>query len=294
MKVSFDLYRVFRVSAKAGSLSKAANELYISQPAVSQAIKQLEDRLEVSLFARNSRGIKLTSEGEALYGYIDQACGLIEAGEAYINQLKTLAGGEIRIGASDTLCKYYLLEKLDKYHKKHPDINITVTNRTSFESLELLRAGQVDIAFLNMPITAEGVVVRSCYRVNDCFVCGPKLRHLAESALSWSELSNLPLLLLEKTSNSRRYLDEQALKAGVTLQPGIELGSHDVLVDFAKIGLGIAGVTRQFVQQELNSGELFEIKVTPPLPSRHIGLATMRNISLSFAAQCFVDDLLKS
>ncbi|MGI5899220.1 MAG: LysR family transcriptional regulator [Christensenellales bacterium] len=292
MKVSFDLYRVFRVSAKAGSLSKAAGQLYISQPAVSQAIKQLEDRLGVALFLRNSRGITLTAEGEALYGYIDQACGLIEAGELHINQLKTLAGGEIRIGASDTLCKHYLLAELDKYHKKYPDINISVTNRTSFESLELLRAGQVDIAFLNMPIAAEGVVVRSCYRVSDGFVCGEKFRRLAGSTLSWEELSRLPLLLLEKASNSRRYLDDQALKAGVTLQPVIELGSHDVLADFARIGLGVAGVTKQFVQKELDSNELFEIGISPPIPTRHIGLATMRNISLSFAAQCFVDDLL--
>ena len=293
MDISLDLYRVFRITAKAGSISKAARELYISQPAVSQAIKQLEERLGAQLFTRNSRGIALTHEGEALFGYVEQACSLIESAEERMNQLKNLSGGEIHIGASDTICKHFLLPILEKYHHRYPDINIRVTNRTSYESLELLRAGQVDVAFLNMPITAEGVVVRPCGIVNDCFVFSKHYRNYIGQEFTWEEVAAMPLLMLEPMSNTRKYVDEFCSKQGVVLEPQIELGSFDVLLDFAKIGLGVAGVIREFAQKELKNGELFELKLKMPIPPRHIGLATMRGMNVSFAAQSFIDMLLE-
>lgn len=291
MKANFDQYRVFRSVAAAGSISRAAAELYISQPAVSQTLRQLEDRLGAELFVRTPRGIRLTSEGEALYSYVEQACSLVEAGEKRIEELKNLEAGEVRIGASDTLCKYFLARELGRFHDRYPDISVRVTNGTSYESLAMLRAGQVDIAFLNQPISAEGVVVRPYLEVNDIFLCGGGYTSLADRALTWEELASLPLIMLDPTSNSRRYVDAFARKMGVELRPSMELGSIDVMVDFVRRGFGVGAVIKQFVGSAPAEGALVQLRVEPEPPPRHIGLATLRNIALSSASQAFVDML---
>lgn len=289
MSVNMELYRVFLTVGKCRSLSQAARILKISQPAVSQAIRQLEGKLGCRLFVRTTKGVDLTGEGNTLMGYIEQAVGLVDTAEAKLASLKDLTSGELKIGASDTLCDYYLLPYLNRFHALYPEIHLQVTNRTSNETLVLLKSGKVDIAFVNLPIADDQVDIRPCLTVRDVFVAGEKYADLRGRQLSWRELSELPLILLESASNSRRHLDRVAAQNGVTLDPSIELGAHSLLVKFASIGLGVACVTKEFAGDLTAQGNLFELQVSPPVPQRGVGLATLQGLPPSFAAARFAE-----
>lgn len=288
MSADLELYRVFCTVARCGSLSHAARELYISQPAVSQAMRRLEDSLSCSLFTRTSRGITLTSEGRMLYSYADKAVSLVTAAEDKLNRMRTLQSGGLMIGASDTLCQYFLLPYLERFHAEYPEVQLQVTNRTTPETVELLKIGKVDIALVNLPVEDDALCVRECLTVHDVFVAADRFEHFKGQKISLDMLAREPLVLLEQASNSRKYLDAFAAHQGVTLHPEIELGAHSLLVEFARIGLGIACVTSEFAKDHLAAGELFEVELDPPMPSRAIGLISLDGVPLSAAALRFI------
>ena len=283
---------MFLTVGKCRSLSQAARILKISQPAVSQAVRQLENGLGCRLFIRTTKGVELTGEGTTLMGYVEQAVGLVDTAETRLASLKDLTCGELRIGASDTLCDYFLMPYLKQFHVQYPEIQLQVTNRTSNETLLLLKSGKVDIAFVNLPIADEQVFIRPCMTVQDVFVAGEKYGELRGRSISWKTLSQLPLILLESASNSRRYLDRVAAENGVQLTPAIELGAHSLLVKFAAIGLGAACVTREFSGDLMAGSDLFELQLAPTIPSREVGLASLQGLPLSFAASRFAELVL--
>ncbi len=288
--VSLDLYRIFCMVVKLGNMSAAAKELYISQPAVSMAIKQLEDRMGNTLLVRTAKGVYPTREGKVLYTYLEQALCWIQAAEEKYFQLVNMEMGELKIGASDTVIANFLLPYLEEYHRLYPDINIKVTNKTTYESLRLLKNGSVDICFVNLPIAPEDdLEIVSCMEIQDILVGGERYRQLAQVGLDIRELPQYPLLLLEDLSNSRRYLNHYAEEHGVVLNPILELGSSDLLVSFAKINLGLTYVTKEFVQCELQTNKLYEIPVEPPIPKRSIGMVRLKNVSFSHAMKGFLD-----
>ena len=286
MNINAELYRVFDEVAKAGTFSGAAAALGITQPAVSQAVRQLEDVLEAKLFLRSSRGVTLTQEGELLHGYVRSAMGLLREGEERLGKLRSLSAGEIRIGAGDTVSKWFLLPMIERYHRSFPDVKVSITNRTSDRTLELIRSGALDIGFVNMPISERGFIFEECFPVHDIFIAGERFSQLKDTPVTPEELARYPLIMLERASNSRRRVDRHFLSNGVALRPEIELGSHDLLSEYAKIGLGIACVTKEFVDLE-NSG-LFEIKLTNPVPRRSIAVCYSENIQLSAAPKHFI------
>ncbi|MCL2752227.1 MAG: LysR family transcriptional regulator [Firmicutes bacterium] len=283
------LYKVFYAVAKSGSLTKASKELYISQPAVSQAVKQLESQLGGRLFVRTPKGMKLTEDaGETMFGYIEQAMELIKAAENNFYRMKKLAVGTIHIGASDTLIKHHLLKGIDRYHEIYPQIRLQITNCTSMESLAYLKAGSVDIAFVNLPVPDDGLNVRVCAEVTDSFMTGRELAHLAKTVQPLAALNDHNLIMLEQRSNSRRMISDFAKSKGIELKPDIELGSLDLLADFAEKGLGVACLPREYALDKLELGDLVEIRTTPALPPRKIGLLTVRSVPLSFALKEFI------
>ncbi len=288
MSADLELYRVFCTVARCGSLSHAARELYISQPAVSQAMRRLEDSLGCHLFTRTSRGITLTSEGRLLYGYADKAVNLVNAAEDKLNRMRTLQSGGLMIGASDTLCQYFLLPFLEKFHFEYPEVQLQVTNRNTPETLEFLKMGKVDIAVVNLPVEDSTLCVRECLEVHDIFIASNRFQHLKGKRISLEQLAREPLVLLEQTSNSRKYLDDHAAKLGVTLTPEMELNAYELLIQFTRIGLGIACVIREFATNALASNDMFELELDKPMPPRSIGLITLKSIPLSAAALRFI------
>lgn len=289
MNVNMEWYRVFYWTAKTNSLSRAALQLHITQPAVSHTIKQLEAKLGGQLFFRTAKGVKLTVEGEVLFRYIEQAYSFMETGERMIAEMHNLQSGEINIGASDTLCRHYLMPYLEQFHAQHQHIRIRVTNRTTPETIELLKEGKIDLGIVHLPASDTQLEFRESIPLQDCLVGGRPYASLSENLLKLEDIGHYPLLLLEKGTSTRRFLDEYALMNGIQLTPELELGSIDLLAQFARSGFGIAFLIRNYAVDDIASGELIEIPMDPPIPARSIGIATLRGVPLSAAAKRFLD-----
>jgi len=284
-----DLYRIFHEVCKRESFSKAAQQLFMTQPAISQAIAQLEKELDATLFLRSRKGVTLTKEGQMLHDYVNSALGILEVGEGKILEFKNLTSGELRIGVGDTIARYYLLPFLESFYKRYPNIKLKVLNGTTGEIMQLIHSGDAEVGICNLPVDDETLHVQPCKEIQDIFVCGDKYRNMAMKPVDISFLVKMPLIFLEINANSRKYVEQYLLEKGHAIAPEFELGSHDLLLEFAKINLGIASVTKEFCQEELVRGHLFEIQLTDPIPKRHIGIVTLKNVPLSKAAKKFVE-----
>jgi LysR family cyn operon transcriptional activator len=291
MEFNLEWYRVFYWTARLGSLTKAAEKLHITQPAVSHTLKQLEGVLGGQLFFRTTKGVTLTAEGEVLFNFVEQAMHFIEIGEKKFSEMQELFYGEINIGASDTLCKHFLLPHLEQFHKLYPEIRIRVTNRTTPETITLLKEGRIDFGVVNLPAFDLKIDFRTSSTQQDCLVGNHEYAELAENPLPLEELHQYPLLLLEGGS-TRNFLDEYAASNGITLKPELELGSLDLLTQFAQSGFDLTFIVREYITEELSTGKLIEIPLSPPIPERHVGIATLKGMPLSAASKRFLEFLL--
>ncbi|MEK4522664.1 MULTISPECIES: LysR family transcriptional regulator [unclassified Psychrobacillus] len=289
MSGKLDLYKIFCMVSKNNSFSKAAKDLFMSQSAVSQAIMQLEKELDTRLFYRTTKGVTLTTEGSVLFEYASSALKLIDTGEEKILEFKNLTAGELKIGVGDTISRFFLLPYLEEFHNKYPSIKFTIVNGTTIELCNILKSGGVDIALCNFPIDDDSLGQRPCLEVQDIFVYGEKFDKVLSKPISLDKLVKFPLIFLEQKSVSRRYVEEYMLSKGVKISPEFELGSHDLLLEFAKINLGIACVTKQFAGDYLRKGMLKEVKLKESIPPRNIGVCFLKRVPLSTAATKFVE-----
>lgn len=289
MDINYELYKVFYYVADSLSFSEASKKLYISQSAVSQSIKVLEKKLNQTLFIRSTKKVQLTPEGEILLRHIEPAMNLIKRGEAQILEANTLGGGQLRIGASDTICRYFLVPYLNRFHKKYPKIHIKVTNQTSIGCVELLESGAVDLIFTNYPNSrlGHGNHVRQIQDFQDCFIASRKnYSELEHKALSLKDLLDYPILMLDRNSTTSEFLHALFQQHQLDLVPEIELSSNDLLLDLANIGLGIAFVPDYCVS---DSGDLFKITLKTRLPERQIAIVHNDRIPVSNAARQFME-----
>lgn len=285
---NYELYKVFYWAAKTGSLSQAAKALYLTQPSVSHAVKQLEESFGVALFYRNARGVELTQEGAVLFSYIEQSHILITLAEEKMAALKNLESGELRIGGSDSLFKHYLLPYLEHFHEHHPGVKLHLHHGTTPEVITFLKEGRIDLGVVRMPIIDPQLEVKESFQLQDCFVAGARYAELKDAVLSPEELLQHPIILFSRNSRARMTITELFHNYGFSIKPEIEVGSVDLLIEFAKRGLGISYVTREFVSKELEEGALFEVRLNVPLPPSQVGILTKRSMPLSSAAQAFV------
>lgn len=293
MSIRLELYKIFNEVAKSKSFSKAAKKLYMTQPAVSQAIMQLESELKIRLFTRTPRGVVLTEEGNLLFEYTNSAISLINTGEEKIKDTKDLKIGELKIGVGDTISRYFLLPYLEKFHKSYPNIKLKIINRTTMELCELVKSGEIDIAICNLPIEDKSLNIEKCKDIQDIFVYGHKYKKLDKKPTTYEELIEYPMILLDSRSRSRQYVERYLLSKGIKINPEIELGSHDLLLEFAKIGLGFACVVKEFSDNYLSNNSLWEVNLIAPIPKRSIGICSLKGVSLSPASERFIDYLLK-
>lgn len=293
MKAKLDLYRVFVEVAERKSLSKAKERLFMSQPAISQALKQLEESLNQRLFHRESRGVELTTEGKVLYQYVRDALHLIDQGEKQLDAYQQLEAGELSIGVGDTVSKYYLLPYLKAFHERYPNVHFKIVNGTTSELLPLVKSGEVDFAVCNLPVTDPVIETKPCLEVRDVFVCGEKYQADFNTPISIETLLSYPIISLEKKSNSRRFVENDLAQKGFDYKPTFEIGSYDLLVEFAKINVGVAAVVRPFSDKAITEGEVFEVPLEEPLPSRHIGLCLKKGVPSSQAANVFMNMMEK-
>ena len=288
MAVRLELYRVFLEVAKQGNISAAAQNLFISQSAVSQSVKQLEEQLQVRLFSRSTRGVSLTSEGKLLLEYVSHALGLLQSGEEKIAASRQLLTGELIIGASDTVTKTYLLSRLEAFHKDYPDIRIRILNGTTSMVLDYLHARQVDIAFASEAPDETVYSVRHCVDTHTIFVAAPDYLEF-DKVYTMEEIAALPLILLERKASSRVYVERYFQEHGVQIHPEIELGSHNLLISLARIGLGVACVTEEFSLSGLSRGVIVPLKTDFEIPPRAVTMCTLQGVTPTSAANRFMD-----
>ena len=288
MAVKLELYRVFKEVAETGNISLAAKNLYISQSAVSQSIKQLETALQARLFARSPRGVSLTWEGQMLYQYVRSALGLLATGEDKLSQAQQLLLGTLTIGASDTVTSFFLTPYLEAFHRQHPGIRLKIVSGRSAKVLSMLKSGAVDIAFASSP-SDSSLATWSCFATHAIFVAGSGYGCDFDHVYTRQEIADFPLILLERKASSRVFLEQEFLKNGVTLTPEIELSSRGLLVSLARIGLGVAGVTLEFVRDALDAGDIRLLKTDFTIPPRSVDMCTLREVSPTAAASAFME-----
>lgn len=292
MDISFELYKIFYHAASSGGFSAAAQKLFISQSAVSQAVKNLEEKMGCLLFIRKGRTVRLTTEGELLFRHVEQAYNFIKTAEKKITEIRELYSGEIRIGVGDTVCKHFLIPCMQKFNERYPEIRIQVINRTSSQITGLLKNGTVDFGIVTLPVPDKEIKTIEFITVEDIFAASAvKFPNLSGRKSNLKELLDLPLLMLQKDSSTRRNLDSLLSNIGLKAEPEIELESVDLLVEFAKIGLGIAHVLKESALPSIKRGELFEVRTFEQLPGRRLGIATMDNVPLSLASSQFINFL---
>lgn len=288
MITDLNLLRVFYHVAKTEQISKAAEILNVSQPAISQHIKTLEDQIGFKLFSRSKKGVKLTQEAEEIFAYCKNIFAQVESINHTLQNISSLDTGILRIGASDTICKYYLIDKLKTFEELYPKIRYRVTNCTTNESLTLLKNNDVDIAFVHTPVTNQNFTFRPCLTLEDYFVCSKDFD--CSQIKELSDLTKYRTLLLEKSSHSRKSLDSNLLRYNVELRPKFELASLDLLIEFAKKNMGIICVSKQYIKTELEAQELKIIPLKEKLDLRSISLAFDNN-TISHAAKRFMEIL---
>ena len=288
MDINYELYKVFYYVATTLSFSEASKQLFISQSAVSQAIKALEKKLDQTLFIRSTKRVQLTPEGEILLRHVEPAMNLIKRGESQLVDSAS-SGGQIRIGASDTICRYFLVPYLERFHREFPNAHIKVTNETSLKCVELLETGQVDLIVTNYPNSnlSNLYSVKKIAEFQDVFVANSAFSELKDKRISFNELLNYPILMLERRSTTSEFLHNMFQQHQLDLVPEIELSSNDLLLDLATIGLGIAFVPDYCVQGR--EEDLFFVETEETLPPRELAIVHNDHIPVSKVTQEFLN-----
>lgn len=295
MNINFELYRIFCTVASKGSVTAAAQELNISQPAVSKSIKNLEDQLGGTLFVRTRKGVHLTNEGEEFYSYIKSGIEYFTNAENKFTDLINLETGNIRIGVSTTLTKMFLIKYIEEFHLSYPKVNIEIITDMSSVLLNKLRNGLVDLVVFNINSKdyENDLEIYKCKELHDCFVVGREYKYLKDKTFCLKDLNNYPLILQSKDSNTRKFLDEFAKNNDVILNPNVELASYTLVGLFTKIGFGIGYVTKEYHQDEFDNGDLFQIHLKESIPSRFIGVAVSKKYSPSFSTKKLIEFIKK-
>lgn len=288
MNVDLELYRVFYVVAKNKHMTKASEELHISQPAISQSIKKLEEQLGGILFLRSNKGMQLTEEGKMFYEYIKGALTLINNAENEFTSFKNLSKGEIKIGCSTTLTKLILIDVLKKFHKEYPNININITNDLTSNLIKNLKIGKLDFVIFNESNVKENsLYLEKIKELKQGFIYNPEF--YKDDVTNFEDLNNLPLILQKGESNSRKLLDYIALKNNVKLIPKMEVVSQELITEFTNIGLGVGFAIIDLAKR--NYKNLKELKINKKIPNINIYLATNNSLSLTFASKKFIEYL---
>lgn len=291
MNQNLSSYWIFYTVANAGNISKAAKELYISQPAISKSIQKLEESLNCKLFSRSSRGVILTEEGSLLYDHVREAFETLGAGEEKLKRSIELGVGHLKIGVSSTLCKYMLLPYLKEFIRRYPHISISINCQSTNDTLKLLDDNKIDIGLIGKPDNLKNINFYFLENIEDTFVATSEyIRNLNMRGIKNDEiLENSTLMLLDKNNMSRKYIDDYFQDNEITIADSIDISNMDLLIDFAKIGVGIACVIKSFVSKELEDGCLVEIPLSIPIHQREVGFAYKDNIKPSKSLETFIN-----
>lgn len=275
MNQNLSSYRIFYTVANTGNISKAAKELYISQPAISKSIQKLEESVGCKLFSRSSRGVVLTDEGKLLYEHVSEAFETLTMGEEKLKRSIELGVGHLKIGVSSTLCKYLLLPYLKEFIRQNPHISISISCQSTNDTLKLLEDNKIDIGLIGKPENLKNIHFDFLEEIEDIFVAAKDyLRNLKARGIQKDHiLQSSMLMLLDKNNMTRQYIDDYLQENQIIIKDSIDISDMDLLIDFARIGVGVACVIKNFVREDLENGTLVEIPLGFPIHKREVGFA---------------------
>lgn len=282
-------YRLFCAVAECESISKAAELNYISQPAISKAITKMEESLGTVLFNRNHRGVTLTDEGKVFYDELKSAFDIIKAGEDKLRSINEFGIGRLRLGASSVLCKAMLLPYLKGFINENPHIKITIECQSSSRIHKMLMDGVIDVGLMVKPDNMTELSFISLGEIEDIFTATPN--YLDNLALrNESDIfENANIMLLDSENVSRHHVDKFFKENNIEPKHILEVSNMDMLIEFTKIGMGVSCVVKQFVEKEIESGELKEIPLNSKINTREVGLAFVKTSRLNATMQKFID-----
>ena len=255
MNINLEYYKVFYYVCLEGSLTAAAQKLCISQPAVSQAVRQLEKEAGARLFFRTSKGVQLTREGELLFRYVKVGVEQLLEGGRMLKRMLDMDMGEVRIGASDMTLQFFLLPFLEQFHRQYPKIKVTVTNAPTPETIRSLEEGKIDFGVVTTPFSCKSGIQKTLVKpIRNVFIAGNSFEQLKGRLLDYSALCGLPCIFLEKNTSTRAFMDGFLLEKGIELKPEFELATSDMIVQFARRNMGIGCVMEEFAGEAMGRG----------------------------------------
>lgn len=282
MNIDLELYKVFYTVAKHNHMTRASEELHISQPAISQSIKKLEEQLGGPLFLRSNKGMELTEEGKMFYEYVKGALELIKNAENDFTSYKDLSKGEIKIGCSTTLTKLLLLDVIKKFHEDYPKITFKIENDLTSNLINDLKLGKLDFVIFNESgVKEKNINLEKIGEMKQGFIYNPN--YFTDDIEILNDLNKYPLILQKEESNSRKLLEKITSQNNVELIPKMEVVSQELVTEFTNIGFGIGFTIIDLAKRKYSN--LKELKINKKIPNINIYLATNKSISLTFASK---------
>ena len=292
--INFDLYNLFYIVANTGNISKAAEALYISQPAVTQSIHKLEEQLGGTLFYRVPKGVVLTEEGKKLYDYIKESIEIIDNAENKFSQYINLEEGTIRIRCGRSFGTKILYKAMLEFSKVFPKIKIDVsTGELTSEAINNLSKGKCDMVIFKdtgeeLPSNVDRI---EGYEEELCFYCSKKY-YDEHPVKEYSDLEKCDLILPSKVSNTGKALFEFAKNNNFNLPIKFEISSSDAREFFAINDMGIAVGLKSLIKDDIDSGKLIQLKFEKDLPKLKASIAILKGNIASFATLKLLDFIM--
>ncbi len=273
MNINLELYKVFYYVAKNESISRAANELSISQPAISKSIKTLEEQINTNLFIRKRDGVELTEAGETIYKKIKEAMDLISSAENDLEVLTSMESGVINIGASKTILHEFLMPYIKSFHNQYPKISIRIFTDKTSDLIRKSKMGLIDVIFTNLPYNLpKEFEIFKLMDLHDCLVADDSFSEYKNKKLQKKDLENLPLLILTKGTTTRIRFDDFCFENDIKINPTMEFSSNTLIKEFTEAGFGIGLLTEEHVKDEIDSNKLFKLNIDLPLKGKYLGM----------------------
>lgn len=291
--INLNLYKIFYEVALSESISDASKKLFITQSAVSKAIKKLEEDLNTNLFYRNNKGVKLTDKGKELLFYVEEAFNNLVTAERTMIESQTLNKGKIAIGVPSQIGSFYIFEDITNFHKKYPNIEITIISKTTTQLLKLLEQHEIDFIIDTSPINTkiDNIVIKPLIEVNNCFVIKADSSISIDEIKSISDLVNYPLVLPIKGTDNRKQLDKIFEKNNIELNNVINIHTSEMIVGAVKKDLGIGYIIYDVIKDNVENGEFKILNIKEKLPKITINLIYIEKY-LTIAPKFFIKNYL--
>lgn len=273
--INLNLYKTFYDVAKSESISEAAKKTFTSQPAISKSIKKLEEILNVKLFYRNLDGIKLTSEGEKLLFYVEEAFNNLLVGERNITENEKLQSGKLTIGVPSQIGTFFVFDSISKFHKIYPNIEITIISSSTKSLLKKLKLHEIDFIIDSSPINdvQEDVIIRPLKKVDDCFIVSKKYEDQIQNIKSLKDIENYPLILPVPNTSNRSNLDLLFEKSGIKPTNVMNIHTSEMILGAVKKDLGIGYIIEDLI---IDDPEVCKINIKEKLPKIEINLVYVK------------------